>query len=250
MQNFSNKLEYIVNNIKTLPYGEIIEFAKTAKQNLIIEQNKLEMQIEINKTNFNKFIELIKEPNQQKTKNPINIIKLIGGVNIELPLITNILETKKYPGIPCAFAEISEWSFIYFPQLNQILPVHNIIQILTPFSKNTCTKLHYGLFKDIAIEHLNDSFAIIPFTQQTWAKFTKIPLNNWENYLNQLNIGPLNLKNTYSQKIPIYTTTGLVDIAKTLKPEDMAVQWSLFVQLYMLLYLFKHASSKEHFTCF
>ncbi len=257
--DFSSKLKYFIDNIKTLPYGDIISFSKSLKTDMIKEEQKLlkqkeqiETQLEINKLNYLKFGELFVNPNatKPKTEQQVYTVKQIGGVDVKFPLIKSINDTKKYNNIPCVISDVHNWFFIYFSELNQTLPVKNYIQILTPqVDTNTCTRMHYGLFKNIPIEELGDSFAVIPFNSETWSKFKNIPYAKWENYLNQLNILPLNITNKYSQKIPIYTTVGLYEIANTLKPEDMVVQWSLFVQLYMLLYIFKQCAGKEHF-CF
>lgn len=249
--NFTQKLEDIVNNLAELPFKEVIEFAKNldknvekAKVDLIEEKKKIDISLNKLQNNYRKFTELFTHPSGKSIKNENTniIVRSIGGNNIKFPCISKIYETKNYAGIPCCFKELPGWFFINFPTLNQILPVKSSFSLFSN-SQNICSKINFNLFKDIPLDDLDTDFAIIPFTSETWCKFEELPINKWDNYLQQLNLDYYVLK-----KIPIYETTGMTEIAKTINLEQMGTQWSLFVQLYFLLYIFKQVAPKEHFS--
>lgn len=238
---FAGKLDYIVKNMSNLTFGEVKEFASTLDKNVEESKKEITKQLDLLQMNYKKFTEIYIST-KKNTENKKNfIIKEIGGVEIKFPLIKTVKETKNYSGIPCALEGIKNWLFIDFPTLNQILPVKSSFSFSD--SSNLHTKINYEIFKKIPLDQLNTDFAIIPFTADTWQRFEEIPYNKWENYLNQLN-----LDWKCMQKLPISETTGMVDIAKTISPEQMAIEWSLFVQLYFLLYIFRFTGEKKHFT--
>ena len=248
---FTQKLEVITNNLIELPFKDVIDFAKNldknveqAKTDLLEEKKKIDMTLNSLQTNYYKFTELFNHPSGKTKKNEnINtIIKNIGGSNIKFPCIKKIQETLNYAGIPCCFKELPGWFFINFPTLNQTLPVKSSFHLFSN-PQNICSKINFNLFKDVSLNDLDTDFAIIPFTSDTWNKFEEIPVSKWDIYLQQLN-----LDNYILKKLPIYETTGMSEIAKTINFEQMGLQWSLFVQLYFLLYIFKQVAPTEHFS--
>ena len=173
----------------------------------------------------------------------------VGNIKLDCYVIEDYKDTLKYPYKPCIFKNVPGWFFIAFPELGQILPVSNIESILDYRKDLKNTKIHYGLFKKNPIESTAQSdYAVIPYTSDTWDLFTKQNKNHWAKYMRQLNICQLSISNKLAQKIPVFSTVGLAEIAKNITPEDMATEWSLFVQLYFMLYLFRLTADKSHFT--
>lgn len=272
--NFTQLLEETTANLINLPFKDVIDFAKNidknvekAKTELLNEKKKIDDVLERLQRNYIKFGEVFTHPSLpllpcSNEKKDNSIMRTIGGKNIKFPLIKKISDTRKFSGIPCCFKEVPGWFFIDFPTLNQILPVKASFSLFLShlssrsdersernersekYNEGTdCSKLNYNLFKNIPLDQLNTDFAIIPFTAETWRKFEDIPLSKWNNYLQQMNLNHYCLK-----KLPIYETVGMTDIAKTILPEQMGTEWSLFVQLYFLLYIFRYTAKPEHFT--
>jgi hypothetical protein len=249
--NFTQKLEDITNNLIQMPFKDVIDFAKhldknveQAKQELLEEKKRIDVSLNRLQSSYYKFTELFNHPSSKPVKKEevTCITKNIGGSNIKFPCIKKIQETKNYAGIPCCFKEIPGWFFINFPTLNQILPVKSSFNLFAN-SQNICSKINFNLFKDVSLEDLDTDFAIIPFTAETWSKFEEIPLAKWDIYLQQLNLDYYSIK-----RLPLYETTGLAEISKTISPEQMGIQWSFFVQTYFLLYIFKQVAPKENFS--
>jgi len=225
-------IQYYIDNVDNLSFTEVSRFSATLDARVnehIAAVRKLQ-------TEFRQRI------GQKKNSERNCVQRVIGGLHLEFPLIATPEETRDHPNEPCALEGVNNWLFIFFQQLDQIIPVRESFSFFTQTQSSHCTKINYGLFKDIPLEHFSPSFAAIPFTSATWRKFQSLPTHKWENYLHQLNIDW-----RASQKLPLRETVGMKEIARTLTPEAMAPQWSLFVQLYFVLYLFRRAGSPEHF---
>lgn len=248
---FTQLLEETTTNLINMPYKDVIDFAKhidknveKAKAELLEEKKKIDALLDKLQKNYTKFGELFSHPSKVMVPTENSIIRTVGGKNIKFPLIKKINDTRKYSGIPCCFKEVPGWFFIDFPTLNQILPVKASFSFFSSYTEEMeCSKINYNLFKNMPLDQLNTDFAIIPFTAETWKKFENVPLTKWDNYLQQLNINSYSLK-----KLFIYETTGMAEVAKTILPEQMGIEWSLFVQLYFLLYIFRHTAKTDHFT--
>lgn len=236
------------NSINELPYGEVIKFAENLSERYNDEINKLSKLInDINK-NYKIFGEKFSIPKKKKyiKKSHITTDINISGIKIKCPVIYDYKDTLKYPHRPCVFLNVHEWFFIAFPELGQILPVSCVKSIFEYTLSTKNTKIHYGLFNDMPLDSIkNSGFASFPFNAATWETFNKCDKSSWSKYLSQLSINQISINNPKSQKIPLFSTTGPMN---NITPENMAIEWSLFVQLYFILYIFRQQASSEHFT--
>ncbi len=246
---FLSELKKINSSIKDLPYGEVVNFAQNVSKRVEKEISELNNTIEEIKKNYIKFGELFTAPTTQ-IPSQLKIMKInVGGVCIECPVIEEYKDTLKYPYKPCVFSNVGGWFFIAFPELGQILPVSEVEGILEYKQDLKYTKIHYALYKKMPMETtLNSDFAVYPHNKQTWELFNKINKNSWSKYLKQVKICQLSASNKLTQRIPIYSTKMIGEISTMTEPESMGVEWSLFVQLYFLLYVFRQKAKHEHFT--
>lgn len=244
------------SNLDTLPYGEVIEFAQKIDGEVAAELQRLETRTEEIRKQYRLFGERFTIPSKQK-KSYVEAVSqdqttqlLIGGVKIECHIIEDYKDALRHPHKICIFKSVPNWYFIAFPELGQILPVSNIENLLHYDKDLRGTKLHYGLNKADPLETMAGSdFAVVPFTKSSWEVFNKTAKKNWSKYLHQLSIRQLSVSNKSSQRIPLHSTTGLLETVAKLKPDDMATEWSLFVQLYFILFLFRNSGAgNEHFT--
>lgn len=243
------------DNMEVIPYGEVIKFAESIDNRVNEEVQKLENLIQEIKTNYHKFGSKFTIPSTKKKSYADVIVKdqivyiNVSNIRLECYVIEDYKDTLKYPHKPCIFKNVPGWYFIAFPELGQILPVSNIDSILDFRKDLKNTKIHFGLFKGNPLDSMASSdYAVMPYTKDTWNLFNKSNKNNWSKYLRQLSICQLSISNKLAQKIPVFTTDGLAELAKDIQPEDMATEWSLFTQLYFMLYLFKQVAKKEHFS--
>lgn len=250
---FLKKLKNFVDNINTLPYGEVTNFATTIDNDVNNVVEELENMIQEIKLNYRKFGELFTIPKTIKYSNIISKNQTlninVNGVFVECFIISDYKDTLEHPHKLCIFRNVPNWFFIAFPELGQILPVHEVNGILEYRTDLKNTKIHYGLFKEVPLDSMcNSDYAVFPYNKDTWRQFQQQNKNNWSKYLRQLNICQLSVSNKYAQKIPIYSTNCISEIAKKTVPEDMATEWSLFVQLYFMLYLFRQKADSKHFS--
>ncbi len=240
------------SNINTIPYGEVMNFAQNLTNNMNTEINKLKNLIKEIKSNYKKFGEKFTIPNTKTIENTLqkNIVFInVSGIIIECIIIEEHTDALKYPYKPCVFSNVPGWFFIAFPELKQILPVKTVDSLFEFRTSIKNTKIHYGLFKDMPLDStLNSNYAVLPFNKKTWDLFNNCSKKLWPKYMQQINICQLSISNDKSQKIPLFSTNGIKEASERINPENMAVEWSLFVQLYFILYLFAQSGDNCHFS--
>lgn len=258
MTSFLAELTRIIENMNNIPYGEIMQFASTIDKRVVEEVKYYESCIDKIKKSYKLFSEhfvpshlnkLPKIKSIAPTSDFESVTRKIGNVTLNCPLIKTHKEALKFPYKPCCMADVPEWYFIAFPDLGQILPVTYIDSMFSYKQDAQHTRINFNLFNSIDPVTLHKSnFAVFPYTNLTWNLFEKIDKKQWNNYLRQLNICHLSQDNKRGQYIALNTTNCLLESATNVKPEEMATQWSIFAQFYFILYLFRIAGGKEHFT--
>lgn len=249
---YINELTNIVNNMEDLPYGEIIKFATEIDKKICEEIRQREDEIDQLKKNYHIFMNkyTVNKPQKITVKESQSIVsRTIGGIIINCPVITNYRDAIKYPYKPCCMVDVEDWYFIAFPEIGQILPVTHIDDMFNYKQCAQYTRINFNLFNNIDPFLLaNSQFAVFPFTKSTWDIFNKIDRKKWVDYLRQINICKITQNTTHGQYFAVNSTEGLSDIVEDIKPEQMALQWGAFAQMYFILYLFKIKAGKEHFT--
>lgn len=244
---FDAQLKYISENMNAVPYGEVMDFMQNAEKNYTqfmksLDEHQKELKRRKRETEalYSSFFK------KELKKDHTRFINLYG-FELEFPLIQYIDETKKHPNIPCIFLEVPDWFFIYFPTLKQILPVTYVNDLFCQPEENVRTLIHNGLFGNDLIEFLGKNYAVFPFTKETWKKLETVPKKKWADVLQQMIIKPMNNHYKNTQHMQYYSMDQLPKIITQLKPKDLALNWSLFVQYYFLMYVYAAVGPKHHF---
>jgi len=249
--DFLKEFNNFNNNFNEMPYKSVSEFRVKIESNYknyvnLMKSNLLQIEKEYDsyKKNFQTtYSEVVALP----PKNTSNIIiKKINDIEVQCYIIENYKDALKYPYQPCIFAEVENWYIFAFPELGQILPVTNIENLFEYRNNNKYSKLHYNVFTDVSLTTLQDSdYAVFPYTKIAWEKFSKINKKHWNKILRQHTISSIKLNNNL---IPLYTNNCINEISKNITPDKLSTEWSLFVQLYFILFLFRKCAKVENFS--
>ena len=266
--SFLDKLKHAVENMNTMPYGEIKLMAQNIDNDVKNEIKRLEDLIEQHKHYYKSFVKSYggdqpKSPclKSDKSDKPVawpskipptikeleTITHKVGNIALKSPVIKSYRDAMNFPWRPCVIPEVKDWWIIAFPDLGQIIPVTYVNNIFEFKADASHTRINFNLFDNIDTSYLRQSnFAVFPYTKSTWAVFNKIDHRYWPDYLRQLNI--CNINNKKGNVVPLNSTTCLAEISAKTGPEHMAMQWSMFAQLYFILYLFRQVGGKDHFS--
>lgn len=243
MQEFTKLLIDIVSNMDDIKFSEIKKFASTLEAQKHKTISFLKAEIKTIEEYSSKFLQLA--INHKITKTEKTIIKTVGNISISCPLLNNPLDAIKHPHVPCCVVDVQHWFFISFPELNQVLPVHDNFTMFQSHQTNNFLKLDENIFKQDLYSNLKYStYAVFPYTAETYKKLQLLPKKEWDDVLHQLTISTINSKSA----LPLKSTTFLLENIKKTSHKDMYLHWSVLVQQYFILYLYKQVAGPAHLS--